>query len=58
MMMQNSAYEIFFLSSGSGILEQKEHTTPQNGRFCKLKIEADGGFLLATYRLLNITPQK
>ena len=33
-------------------------TAPQNGRFGKRKIEADGGFLLTTYGLLNITPQK
>ena len=33
-------------------------TAPQNGRFGKRKIEADGGFLLTTYWLLNITPQK
>ena len=44
--------------SGSSLGGQALLTAPQNGRFGKLKIEADGGFFLTTYGLLNITPQK
>jgi hypothetical protein len=38
-------------------MQMQLHSAPK-WLFGKRKIEANGGFLLATYGLLNITPQK